>query len=204
MSAMTELDAVNEMLLAIGQAPVNTLEVAGIRDVSVARLQLTNVNREVQSKGHKFNTFVVKLSQRLDGHVLVPTDALQVDPVDPNIDAIVQVDFNDAGQRKLYDVRRDSFEFEKPVEVEMIRLLPFEALPQYARSYITALAARRFQASVVGSPQLDDLLREREWKAYADFRKAERISQDNNIIRDAAVRHGRSMTYNRHRNSRYA
>lgn len=36
-SAMTELEAVNEMLMSIGQAPVNTLSVTGIRDVSVAR-----------------------------------------------------------------------------------------------------------------------------------------------------------------------
>jgi hypothetical protein len=201
---MTELDAVNEMLLAIGQAPVNTLEVAGIRDVSVARLQLTNVNRELQVAGHKFNTHVVTLSRRIDGHILIPSDALQVDPVDPAVDAIMQVDVNDGGARKLFDVRNETYVWEKPVQVEVIRLLSFEALPQYARNYITAVAARRFQASVVGSDQLDRQLEKREAAAYAALRKAELLAQDNNIIRDAAIRHGRSLTYNRYRNSRYA
>ena len=55
LSPMTELEAVNAMLLSIGQAPVNTLEVAGIKDVSFARLMLHNTNRQVQSRGWWFN-----------------------------------------------------------------------------------------------------------------------------------------------------
>lgn len=37
-SAMTELDAVNEMLMSIGQASVDTLAVTGIRDASIAQV----------------------------------------------------------------------------------------------------------------------------------------------------------------------
>lgn len=55
-SAMAELEAVNEMLMSIGQAPVNTLAVTAIKDVSIARARLTSMTRRVLSRGFNFNT----------------------------------------------------------------------------------------------------------------------------------------------------
>jgi hypothetical protein len=51
----TKLDAVNTILLSIGEAPVNTLG-SGLQEAEIAEVVLDNINREVQSIGWTFNT----------------------------------------------------------------------------------------------------------------------------------------------------
>lgn len=197
MPAMTKLEAVNEMLLAIGQAPVNTLEVAGIRDVSIASLLLDNVSRELQSDGHSFNTFTTTLTPDVSGKVVIPVDALRTDPVDPTVEAVPMIDESD-DVLKLYDLTSESFTWADTVKVELVRLLPFEGLPQHARRYIVALAKLRFQASTVGSGILNDLIEQELGQAYAAFRRAELLQRDNNILDSGYTR----ISRNRHRNTR--
>ena len=54
-AVMTELDAINQMLVSIGQAPVNTITSTGILDVETAKLSLDTVLREVLTRGWSFN-----------------------------------------------------------------------------------------------------------------------------------------------------
>lgn len=198
MPAMSKLEAVNEMLLAIGQAPVNTLEVAGIRDVSVAESILDNVSREVQSSGHGFNTFTETKSPDVNGNILIAADVLAIDATDPLIDVIAMVDTNDSAL-KLYDKEDNTFIFDDDVECEVVKLLPFESIPQHARRYILAMAKLRFQASVVGSDMLNNLIEQELGMAYAEFRRAELLQQDNNILTAG----GTIISRNRHRLRRY-
>ena len=51
----TELDAVNQILSAVGQAPVTTLDLQN-PEVYTTLQTLRNVSREVQSEGWNFNT----------------------------------------------------------------------------------------------------------------------------------------------------
>lgn len=198
MPAMSKLEAVNEMLLAIGQAPVNTLEVAGIRDVSVASTILDNVSREVQSSGHTFNTFRETLTPTANGFLLVASDVLSIDAADPRNDVVPVVDADD-GVNKLFNIEEGTNVFTDPLEVEVVKLLPFESLPQHARKYILALAKLRFQASVVGSNLLNDLIGQELNMAYAAFRRAELLQQDNNILTAG----GTIISRNRYRLRRY-
>lgn len=199
MPAMSKLEAVNEMLLAIGQAPVNTLEVAGIRDVSIAESILDNVSREVQSGGHSFNSFVEELTPTVNGFLLVPSDVLHIDAADPTIAVIPVVDPAD-DILKLFDQDKRTFVFGDKLEVEITKLLAFEALPQHARRYILAMAKLRFQASVVGSNLLNSLIGQELDMAYAAFRRAELHMQDNNILYAG----GTIISRNRHRLRRYS
>ena len=52
----TKLEAINVMLTAIGESPVNTITSSTTTDVSIAIQILDNVSREVQSVGWHFNT----------------------------------------------------------------------------------------------------------------------------------------------------
>ena len=52
--SQTELQAVNEILASVGQAPVTTLEQTN-PDVAIAYNTLLEVNREVQAEGWTFN-----------------------------------------------------------------------------------------------------------------------------------------------------
>ena len=52
----TELQAVNQMLSVIGEAPVNTITGTTTTDVSVAKNILDETSMTVQSMGWNFNT----------------------------------------------------------------------------------------------------------------------------------------------------
>ena len=52
----SKLEAINVMLTAIGESPVNTITSSTTTDVSIAIQILDNVSREVQSVGWHFNT----------------------------------------------------------------------------------------------------------------------------------------------------
>ena len=55
-AATTELEAVNIMLAAIGEAPINSLIGTLPVDARIAQSTLTEVNKSVQSEGWSFNT----------------------------------------------------------------------------------------------------------------------------------------------------
>ncbi|SVB25525.1 uncharacterized protein METZ01_LOCUS178379, partial [marine metagenome] len=54
-SKTSKLDAINSMLIGIGEAPVNTLN-SGLQEAEVAEIVLDSISREVQSAGWVFNT----------------------------------------------------------------------------------------------------------------------------------------------------
>ena len=52
----TELECINIMLAAIGEAPINSLVGTLPVDARIAQSTLTEVNKSVQSEGWSFNT----------------------------------------------------------------------------------------------------------------------------------------------------
>ena len=178
----TELDAINTMLSAIGEAPVNTVEDNGVVDAIMARQILTSVSREVQAQGWHFNTekgYTLTPSFPA-GEVFLPKTLLRIDSVgsDQNIDVVQR------GQR-LYDRRNHTYKFTKPVKVDMIVLLPFDDLPEVARQYITIRSARIFQERVVGSTELSQFTLRDEMRALVALREFEGDTADYNILTDS-------------------
>ena len=55
-AATTELESINIMLAAIGEAPINSLTGTLPVDARLAQSTLTEVSKEVQSEGWSFNT----------------------------------------------------------------------------------------------------------------------------------------------------
>src|SRR5688572_15100368 len=112
----TELDAVNQMLMSIGQSPVNTLAVAGIKTVNIARLHLHNVSREVQTRGWNFNTDEnYELAKDANGKIAMPSNVLSVDPCDSRLNLVTRRDPADAIIR-FYDKDAKSFVIGKTVK----------------------------------------------------------------------------------------
>lgn len=54
LTCTTELEAVNALLGAVGETPVNTLEDLGFTDAAIALSVLRSKSRETQSKGWYF------------------------------------------------------------------------------------------------------------------------------------------------------
>ncbi|HWL80103.1 MAG TPA: hypothetical protein VNR89_04060 [Roseomonas sp.] len=173
-SLTTELEAVNAMLAVIGEAPVNTLEDSGLLDASMARQLLRDTSREVQTRGWSWNTdkgFPLTPTAPAPGEIIVPSDALQVDPVDTTIDAVIR-------GKRLWDRRNHTTLFDRTVKCDIIRLLPFEDVPQAARQYIAVRAGRIFQDRTVGSEARNGFTQRDETMALVALQQYEAETAD--------------------------
>ena len=76
----TEIDAVNFILGAIGQAPVTTLEATN-PDVAIAYDVLINTSKEVQSEGWTYNTeyHYELVPDAVTKHIAVPSTMIYAD-----------------------------------------------------------------------------------------------------------------------------
>lgn len=179
----TELDAVNQMLDVIGEAPVTALDDTGLVDAAMARDLLRRVSREVQARGWHWNhdkDVEVLPTSPLPGSILVPVDALRMDPSDPMVDAVVR------GTR-LWDKTNLTFSWGQSVKVNIVRLLPFEDLPEAARQYIAIRAARQFQDRRIGSETRNGFNERDEVRALVTLENAEAETRDASMANSQSV-----------------
>lgn len=174
----TELEAVNEMLRVIGEAPVNALDDSGLKAVADARRVLHNTSRQVQSTGWHFNSEKnYPLSRDGDGKIAAPPDALRIDSSGNYAD----IDLVKRGVW-LYDRGKHTYVFQKDITVDVVWFLEFESLPQSARWFITVRAARIFQDGAVTSVELHKFTEADEIAARAQFLDDESEEADYNMF----------------------
>lgn len=175
----TELEAVNDMLEAIWEAPVNSLESPVLDDVATAKRILDKTSREVQAKGWHFNTRINVTIPRdiITSKIPVPLNALRFD--------VSQDDSRDVTQRGrfLYDRTNNTDVFTSDVKAEIVELLAWDDLPEFAKNYITVKAAMTFQETVLGAGQ--GRVKELEvMDALSTLKEAEGDTADHNILSD--------------------
>ena len=134
LTATTKLEAINTMLSAIGESPVNSLT-SGLVDAEQAETILNSVNREVQSMGWSFNTdlkrqFVPDSNKQIQ----IPSNILRIDMAQDKTDKIELV------QRgtKLYNRASNSFYMDDDITqvlMNAVVLLEFEDLPESFDGY---------------------------------------------------------------------
>lgn len=175
----TELEAVNELLKAVGEVPVDSLETIAFTDAAIARDQIRTTSRELQTRGWYFNKDEdYAFNPGADGLVVLPQNVISIRPSSAEGRRITP------RSGKLYNADERSFVFDPdaPPVVNVTWLFPFEELPESARRYITVHAATVFQTGQLGSDQLyvftkdhekaaeDALLREeREYEPAGNF-----------------------------------
>lgn len=163
-----ELAAVNDMLAAIGESPVNTLEGDTNADVANARRILNKVNTEVQSKGWTFN---IEEGAQLTPDVFTKQINYMPDYLSVKSTSGATSYTNRGGF--LYDRVERTDLFENPVEVTLIRLRSFEEMPVPFRTYIVAKAARRFNIRFFGAAEIEATLQEEETEAWRSVQEYE-------------------------------
>ena len=163
---ITELDSVNILLAAVGEAAVSSLETATTVDVTQAKNLISNINREVQQKGWHFNTeWDVVLSVDSDSRIPLGTSVLSV--YSPTKLTTIR---GREGSPFLYDLDNNTFIWTTAInDAVTITLLDFEDIPQTARQYITTKAARVFQEEIIGQVSAETVNRQEEAEAYADL-----------------------------------
>jgi len=180
----TELEAVNECLENIGQAPVSTISGNLGVDTQIALNFVTKVNRELQAKGWFWNTEVnYPLIPNGDGDILLPANTLAVDSVgvDGHRNVIQR-------GRRLYDRDNRTYTFTSPVNAEITLGLSFNELPETARRYVALRAARFFQDRIEGSVSENDSRDEMD--ALSDLKAEQLRVEDHNVLTGSSLVYG--------------
>ena len=178
-AATTELECINIMLAAIGEAPVNSLTGTVPVDVRIAQSTLIEVNKQVQSEGWSFNTEIdVTLTRDGSNNIPLGTDVLRVDAQThdhPSIDPI---------QRglKLYDRKNNTFVFDEDIRCTVGYLRSFDELPEQARSYMTIKAARVFVDRLISDQSLRTYTQEDEIRARSVLMETDLSNADHNML----------------------
>lgn len=181
LSLESELDAVNLLLAAIQESPVNSLTGSEGGDVPDARRALKIASDEVQLGSFQFNLDKSYVLTRESGTLEfpLPTNVLTCDTVgnDRNVDVVIR------GSR-LYDRLENRFTFpDNPTLcVDIKWALPFTDLPYAARHYIAIKAARRFIEDKIGAQNLSGFKEMDEEQARRTLRKTDKASSDLNIL----------------------
>lgn len=191
---MTKLEAVNVMLAAIGEAPVDTLAVTGLIDVSIAETILDNTTREVLMRGWWFNReYDYPLAIDGSNEFVLGSTVLSADSSakSANWDVVER-------GGKMYDRYNHTFTFTDidTLYLDVVWSLDFIELPQVARWYVTVRAARIFQSGSVGSDTLNKFTEKHEAEALSFMQQAEGDAEDFNISQGL----GMSATIHRHFN----
>ena len=178
-AATTELECINIMLAAIGEAPVSSLTGTVPVDVRIAQSTLTEVNKQVQAEGWSFNTEIdVTLTRDGSNNIPLGTDVLRVDAQThdhPSIDPI---------QRglKLYDRKNNTFIFDVDLKCTVVYFRSFDELPEQARSYMTIKAARVFVDRLISDQSLRTYTQEDEIRARSVLMETDLSNADHNML----------------------
>lgn len=164
-AASTELDAVNQILSSVGQAPVTTLDLQN-PEVAIVLTTLREVNKQVQAEGWNYNVergyeFTPDSTTK---HIAYPTNVLQLDTTKQKH----RDDFDPVRRNgKFYDRLKHTYEWDDVIEADVTWLFEFEDVPPAIQLYITARAARLAANKMVGDTTLFQLLQEQELQTRA-------------------------------------
>ena len=173
----TELQAINQILASVGQAPVTTLETEIVTvadgstvtvvtnpDVAIAYDTLLEVSREVQAEGWAFNKENDYLLQpeAITKYIPFPVNALQVDI--SNNPSLTDYAYVDVVKRdgKLYDKINHTFEWDQPIYCDITWLFSWNDVPPVVQDYITARAATIVSSRIVGDNSQYQMLQQKE------------------------------------------
>ena len=166
----TELSAVNAILGAIGQSPVTSINKTNPEIGFIYNL-LRDSNVDLQAEGWHFNT---------ERHVkYTPEDVGGIKKIAIGND-ILKMDVTDGWSKRNYDVvKRNGYLYDKydhtddwdeltdGIDLDIVRLISYEDLPEVFKRYIIYKAAVRAATQLVGNPQLAQLLAQQEALARA-------------------------------------
>ena len=158
-NAATELPAINQILMACGQAPVTTLDETN-PDVAIAYQTLLEVSREVQSEGWTFNKEAhYEMTPNTDDEIIIPTNVLQIDLTQSNAGDKKVIRRNG----KLYDKQNHTDKWtDGAVECDILWLFDWVDLPRPIQDYITARASTITSSRIVGDQTQYQILQQKE------------------------------------------
>ena len=183
----SELDAVNSILMSVGESPVNTLTTQS-PEVAIAQTTLRQVVREVLAEGWVFNTeYEVEFQPDSNDQVILSDSILQID-----INRYKHYDNYDVIRKnnKLYDrySKKDTFADEAIVYCDVIWMYSYEDIPQAFKDYITTKACRLAVTRMVNDSEATAVLKEDEIVARANAIEYDTKQADYNMFNSTRLR----------------
>jgi hypothetical protein len=180
----TELVAVNVLLASIGEQPVESLETVESADAESARDTLTEWSRAIQAKGWHWNREKnYPITPNASGNCLLPANCLFITNAYWNEgsggDPAPVVERG----RKLYNTEDHTAIFTDTVYVDMVLLLEWEEMPEYARHAIIYNAVHRFQMRELTSTAIGRVTAEDVAAAMTTLEQREDEADKKNSIR---------------------
>lgn len=155
----TELSAVNSVLGAIGQSPVQDLNYEN-PEVSFVFNLLMECSVDVQNEGWVFNTeraYPLKLNA--DDELRIPQNILRIDVSEGQVFRYTDLVRRDG---RIYDKLNHTFKFKQGLWFDIVWLFPFNDLPSVFKRYITYKASGRAATQLVANADLTKLLAQQE------------------------------------------
>jgi len=158
-NAAQELPAINQILMACGQAPVTTLDETN-PDVAIAYQTLLEVSREVQSEGWSFNKEAhYEMTPDTNDEILIPNNVLQIDLSRSHADDKHSV----RRGGKLYDKEHHTDKWtDGAVDCDIVWLFDWVDLPRPIQDYITARASSITSSRIIGDNTQYQMLQQKE------------------------------------------
>lgn len=189
----SELDAVNIILGALGEAPVATLIGTLPGDVAVAYRTLTEIRKRILMLGWDCNTEKeVQLALNQDGEVVIAPTVLKIELSATGFPGDQEI--TQRGKR-LYDKKNRTYVFASAPLVDQVVMLGWDELPEQLRIYVALKAARVFQARTLGAPELAGFTVQDENEARIAWLDADGDSANYNMLRNPQF--ARSYQYRR-------
>jgi hypothetical protein len=174
----TELQAVNQILASVGQAPVTTLDTETVTtsngetvtivtnpDIAIAYDTLQEVSREVQSEGWTFNVeYDYPLQpEAVTKRIPFPLNALQVDLSNNPLYASAY-GYIDLVKRNgnLYDRIQHTDEWDETIYCDIKWWFPWDDIPAPIQDYIASRAAAIVSSRIIGDSTQYQILLQKE------------------------------------------
>lgn len=147
LNRLSRLQAVNRIIRAAGEQPVNSLTDDGINDTLTAETILDECTLKHLIEMHLETTAFTRTYQPDDnGYILLPQNTLSVDAVDPNVHVVQR----GTTSIKLWDIDNDTYVFEEDVEIRVVFGMKFDELPAASQFAIADAAAVEYQMLMQG------------------------------------------------------
>lgn len=151
----TELDAINYILGAVGQAPVTTIDPLN-PDIAIAYDTLQQENRQIQQEGWTFNwEYEYPFTPDNNGDIAIPDNVLQLDLSDVYENRGIEVVRRDG---KLYNKTDHTYTWDKQLKCDVMWLFPYDDVPPIIQQYIQAKAALEASQKMIGDSSIFQLL----------------------------------------------
>lgn len=181
----TRLDLVNEVLSVVGFLRLSAQDELH-PDYVTANDMLERTNKRIQAHGYWFNTSYPELLPSPEGEIVIPGNALSVDPDNRGQNDLV------VREGKLFNKTTRSFNIGGPIKVKLVELIDLDDIPATAQMFVLAAARLRYFFDNDGENNKKADLEKEYGAALGAFHSDQLAHEDLNVL------NGTSMIYHRY------